>query len=175
MPRKPIDYSNTIIYKLCCNDLTITDVYVGHTIDFVCRKSKHKRACNNETVKDYTYYVYKFIREHGGWDNWSMVELERLSCIDKIDACKNERRWIETLKSTLNKQIPTRTDKEYYLDNKEEKLKYNKEYKKQNPELIAKLQKKYRDNNIEKCRTYQREYMRNYRLKKLSDATEQHL
>ena len=31
MPKKIIDYSKTIIYKIVCNDLTITEVYVGHT------------------------------------------------------------------------------------------------------------------------------------------------
>ena len=38
MPRKETDYSKTVIYKIVCNDLTITDIYVGHTTDFVVRK-----------------------------------------------------------------------------------------------------------------------------------------
>ena len=28
MPKENIDYSNTIIYKIYCNDDTITDIYV---------------------------------------------------------------------------------------------------------------------------------------------------
>ena len=38
MPKNEIDYSNTIIYKITCLDPNITDVYVGHTTNFVQRK-----------------------------------------------------------------------------------------------------------------------------------------
>jgi hypothetical protein len=41
MPKKNINFSKTIIYKIVCNDLTITDVYVGHTTNFIKRKAKH--------------------------------------------------------------------------------------------------------------------------------------
>ncbi len=53
MPRTNIDYSNTIIYKLCCKDLTITDIYIGHTTDMRRRKWNHKGRCNN--IKDKKY------------------------------------------------------------------------------------------------------------------------
>jgi len=33
MPRTPVDYSKTIIYKIVCKDLSIVDLYVGHTTD----------------------------------------------------------------------------------------------------------------------------------------------
>ena len=42
MPRKEIDYSKTVIYKIVCNDLNVKDVYVGHTTDFTKRKATHK-------------------------------------------------------------------------------------------------------------------------------------
>ena len=60
-----IDYSNTCFYKICCKDLDITDIYVGHTTDFIRRKHKHKYTCKNENDLHYNHYVYKFIREHG--------------------------------------------------------------------------------------------------------------
>ena len=31
MPKKEIDYSNTIIYRIVCKDTNITECYVGHT------------------------------------------------------------------------------------------------------------------------------------------------
>jgi len=31
MPKVEIDYSQTIIYKICCKDPNITDIYIGHT------------------------------------------------------------------------------------------------------------------------------------------------
>ena len=52
MPRKIINYTNTIIYKIVCNDLNITDLYVGSTTDFTNRKYNHKSSCNNEKIKN---------------------------------------------------------------------------------------------------------------------------
>jgi hypothetical protein len=34
MPKQPMDYSKTIVYKICCKDVDVKDVYVGHTTDF---------------------------------------------------------------------------------------------------------------------------------------------
>jgi hypothetical protein len=63
------DYESTIIYKITCKDPLITDKYVGHTIDFVKRRKSHKYACNDDRI---CIRLYNFIREHGGWDNWTM-------------------------------------------------------------------------------------------------------
>ena len=142
MPQNKIDYSKTIIYKLCCKDITITDIYVGHTTDMRRRKSQHKTTCNNEKAKIYSYNVYKFIRENGGWDNWDMIEVERFEAIDGNDARKKERYWIEELKATLNNRVPSRTAKEWCED--------NKEYYKNNIKVLLEYKKKYYENNTEK-------------------------
>jgi hypothetical protein len=63
-------------------------------------------------IKHYNYKIYKTIRENGGWENWSMIEIERRSCIDYVDACKIEREWLEKLQANLNGNIPSRTDEE---------------------------------------------------------------
>jgi predicted GIY-YIG superfamily endonuclease len=52
MPRLPIDYANTLIYKIVCNDLNVTECYVGHTTDFTRRKSNHRYRCITETEKN---------------------------------------------------------------------------------------------------------------------------
>jgi hypothetical protein len=88
MPRLPIDYSKTIIYKIVCNDLSITGCYVGHTTDFTRRKYGHRFCCDDEKTKIYDFRVYSTIRENGGWNNWSMVEIEKYPCKDAID-CQN--------------------------------------------------------------------------------------
>ena len=162
MPRTNINYSNTIIYKLCCRDLSITEIYVGHTTDMRKRKWGHKATCNNENKKDYNNKVYTFIRENGGWDNWDMIEIERFEAIDSNDARKRERYYIENLKATLNSEIPSRTIKEWRKDNKEiisqkDKIKYEKnkdiisekgkEYRKNNKDILIERKKKYYENN----------------------------
>ena len=43
MPKDTIDYSNTIIYKIYCNDSSVTDIYIGHTTNFIKRKYQHKK------------------------------------------------------------------------------------------------------------------------------------
>lgn len=136
MPRLPINYDNTLIYKIVCKDINVNSCYVGHTTKFTTRKNEHKYACNTQTSKKYNIYVYSVIRDNGGWENWSMIEIEKFPCKDKLEAEKRERYWIEILKAELNKIVPSRTTKEYYIDNKEAIKKQNKEYKERNRELI---------------------------------------
>ena len=103
MPRKPINYSKTVIYKIVCNDLNIKYCYVGSTTDFSDRKSSHKVRCTNPNNAKHNIYIYRFIRENGGWQNWSMIEVERYDkCIDNNDKLKRERYWMEKLNASLN-------------------------------------------------------------------------
>lgn len=154
MPRTNINYTNTSIYKLCCKDLNIIELYVGHTTDMKKRKNHHKTACNNEKDKQHNYDVYKFIRANGGWDNWDMIEIERFEAINGNDARKKERYYIETLKATLNMYIPTQTIKEYREKNREIINEYQNEYYEKNKEKInekrKKDYKKYYEKNKEK-------------------------
>jgi len=53
MPRLPINYSKTSIYKLCCNDTSITECYIGHTTNFTKRKQRHKYSCITTTDRDH--------------------------------------------------------------------------------------------------------------------------
>ena len=66
MPRKAINYKKVLICKLVCNDLSIKDLYVGHTTDFSNRKRKHKSCSLNSNYKGYNCKVYKMIRDNGG-------------------------------------------------------------------------------------------------------------
>ena len=114
MPRLAIKHENTIMYKLVCNDLNITDLYVGQTTNFTKRKNSHKCDCYNEGRINYGFKVYRFIRENGGWSNWSMIEIEKFKCDDSNEAHKRERFWVESLNATLNCKIPSRERTEYY-------------------------------------------------------------
>ena len=97
MPRQPIDYSNTAFYKIVCNDLNIKDCYVGHTTDFRKRKNQHKTVCHNEKRPDYNQTLYQCIRQHDGWDNWSMAPIQQSFCINKLEALAIERALMEEL------------------------------------------------------------------------------
>jgi hypothetical protein len=138
MPKVAIDYSKTIIYKLCCNDINITDIYIGHTTNFKIRKANHKTSYNNE--KD-NRIVYKFIKNNGGWSNWSMIMIEEYPCNSLLEALKQERYWIEKFKATLNMTIPSRTFKEYKQDNRENILIDHKKYYENNKQKIKDMYK----------------------------------
>ena len=96
MPKVPIDYSKGFIYKLCCLDVSVKEIYIGSSTNFKQRKIKHKSDCNKE--KTCNRYVYKFIRDNGGWENWTMSIIEEFSCNNVNEAKERELYWIKELK-----------------------------------------------------------------------------
>jgi len=144
--------NNIIIYKIFCKNEEIKDCYIGSTSNFERRKDTHKSCCNNENSRAHNNYKYIFIRENGGWENWDYSIICKCT---KEDRYKMERWYIENEKfSNLNKQIPSRTNKEYYQKNKDKQ----KEYREQNKEKIAKREKEYREQNKEKYKEIYKEY-----------------
>ena len=125
MPKVPVNYSNTIMYKIVCKDLNVKELYVGHTVNFRSRKNKHASDCAYEMSKNYDLKIYKYIRENGGWSNWEMIEIEKYNCNDGNEARARERYWFEELQAKLNMTYPQRNMQEY-----------NKTCKQQNPEKI---------------------------------------
>jgi hypothetical protein len=146
------------MYKIVCKDLSITDIYVGHTTDFKARKNKYKSGCCNCEGKIYNLNVYQFIRENGNWDNWDMVKIEDYPCLTVLDAGKRERELTEILNATLNSNIPSRTQKEYINDNKNKIKEQQKEYRENNIEKIKDYSKDYRENNKNKILEYKKIY-----------------
>jgi len=129
MPRLNTDHSKTIIYKIVCKNLEVTDIYVGSTTKFSTRKSQHKTICNSEKSKAYNFKVYKMIRDNGGWDNWDMLEIEKFECTDGNEARARERHWYEELGAKLNTCVPNRSEKEYRTEHLEDSKKYRDEHR----------------------------------------------
>ena len=103
MPKVKIDYSNTIFYKICCKDVTVTDSYIGHTTNFVQRKHAHKN-CSERITENCK--LYKCIRENGGWNNWDMTIINFHDCKDIYEAKKKEQEYFKEFKATLNSVEP---------------------------------------------------------------------
>jgi hypothetical protein len=123
MPKKPIDYSRTKMYKLVCKDISIIDCYVGSTTDMVDRKYCHKARCTNPDNKRYDTPVYKFIRATGGWSNWDMILIEDFPCKSNLEKFKRERELLELQAKTINAYTPILTDEERRLDhNKRQRI-----------------------------------------------------
>jgi hypothetical protein len=101
MPKKDSDYSNTIIYKISCKDKTVTDVYVGHTINFVQRKISHEQNSKSNTCK-----LYQIIRNNGGWSNWIMEIIAFFNCANCTEARMKEQEYFLSLHANLNSIEP---------------------------------------------------------------------
>jgi hypothetical protein len=141
MPRLPIDYFKTVMYKFVCKDLSIIECYAGSTTSFRRRKNGHKSKHKNNGLR-----LYQFINSNGGWDNWEMIEIEKYPCMDSNEKRARERYWIETLGATLNMRKPITTENEI----KEYQKVYQKEYQEENGEKLKAYQFKYRQEHKNK-------------------------
>lgn len=164
MPKVPIDYAKTIIYKLVHkDDLNDDNIYTGHTTEMTKRKTMHKSYCNNPNSEKYNQKNYKYIRENGGWDEWLMIEIEKYPCKDKPEAIARERVIQAEMKAKLNSNIPGRTVKEYHQDYREKISEQKKQYRQDNREKIAEREKQYRQDNHENILEYKKQYYQNNR------------
>ena len=127
MPKKEIDYSNTIIYKITCKDSNVTDVYVGHTTNFVQRKHAHKQSCFNSKSPNHKCKLYEVIRNNGGWQNWKMEIINFFNCHDHYEARQKEQEYFILLNATLNSidPMPKPKPKEIFIKNKPIKQQFN--------------------------------------------------
>ena len=186
------NYANSLIYKLCCKDASITDEYIGSTTNKTKRKQHHKTSCNNENDKIYNFYVYQFIREHGGFENWDLIVLEEYSCENKTQLLMKERECIELRKPTLNLKNPftSREEKkeqmkEYQQKNKDKINEINrrcyqknkdkkKEYQQQNKDKIKQRKKEYYQQNEDKIKQQQKEYQQKNK-DKINEINRRHI
>jgi len=165
MPFKESNYANSLIYKLCCKDPNIEEIYVGSTTNFKQRKASHKTICNNENNKKHNYKVYQFIRDNGGWDNWNMIQIEPYSCETKRELEKREEELRKELKANLNSNNCCLENynmkdymKEYNENRKDKKKEYNIKYQQENKEKIKERRKKFYEENKEKLKETQKKY-----------------
>ncbi len=155
---KTSNYANCKFYRLVCKDPAVKECYVGHTCDEVKRRYSHKTRCTNAKNKKYNLLVYKFLREHGSWDNWSLIVHETLAVENKTAAVLRERYWFEFYKATLNSNVPGRTDAEYRAVHVEEIKTYNAEYHKAHAEEIKTYNAAYHKAHAEEIKTYHAAY-----------------
>ncbi len=160
MPKIASDYSKTKMYKIVHkDDYDNTNIYIGHTTNWVKRKSCHKarcRDCNCETKEK----MYNYINNHGGWEEWKMIEIEKYPCNDGNEARAREEYWRCYFNAQLNSKKSFTTEEEA----KQMRVENGKLYTDKHKDKIAKYKKNYAETNREKIREYQKEYMKQYRL-----------
>ena len=162
MPRKPIEWSKCIIYKIWKDD----DFYVGSTTDFTNRKRQHKNNSNNEKCN---FKIYQTIRENGGWIAWKMTPLEEYKeCQSQIEARIREEEWRVKLNANLNiyKAYCSKEEKkeymiQYHQEHKDEEKEYSKKYRQEHKEE----EQKYRQECKEELKIYLAQYYQNHKEK----------
>jgi len=177
------DYSKTIIYKIVCKDVNINYLYVGSTTNLKERIRSHEYACNNETNNDHNQKKYVQMREHGGFKNFDIIELEKYPCNDKNEAHTREEEVRLELKANMNSYrcyLTAEQKKEHYKVHRELNKNYYKEYRENNNDAIKEQNKKnyeinknkisiqnkeYRELNKVAIRKYKHEYYENNREK----------
>ena len=138
------NYTQSCIYKIASKDPAINDIYIGSTCNFIKRRYKHKSCCNNPNANEYNYYVYRFIRNNGGWCNFNLYIIEQFNCTSKIQKEQVERAWIEQLKPSLNKRVPAN----YQMGDVFSKSEYDMGYRSENKEAIKERTKEYGQKTI---------------------------
>jgi gas vesicle protein len=151
MPKTPMNYSKCCIYKIEHIE-NESLVYVGHTTNFNKRKGEHKSNCKNENRKAFNFKLYQMLRDNGGWDRFKMIEVEKYPCKDKREAGRREDEIMTELKASINSHRASRTQNQYYEDNKGRNQEYMKQYREDNKEKIQEYTKEYNDANKKNTR-----------------------
>lgn len=156
-------------YKFVCKNLDILFSYVGHTVSFRHRKSSHKTECNSPNRKNYNIPLYKYMREHGGFENWNMIVIHTQICKDKRDAERIETELMEQQQLKLNAKRAYISEEQlaiqkasYREQHKEQALKYGAEYREQHKEQAV----EYREQRKEQTSVYNAEYHEQHKEQK---------
>jgi hypothetical protein len=149
-----MDFKNGRIYKITSNS---TDkIYIGSTCQplskrIVDHRCDYKRFVNGKRGKTTSFELIAL-------GDAIITLIEDYPCERKEQLHARERYHIELNKDIcVNKNIPTRTHKEYYQDNKEHITEYHIEYKKINKEKIVEYRKEYKQVNKEKIAEYNKQ------------------
>lgn len=92
-------------YIIRCLDKSVTDCYVGQTLNIKNRIREHKSRINNQKDPAYNKRLYQFIRLHGGFDKWTIDIIDSIELFDKSTAFAYEQSFIIFHSSTLNSNL----------------------------------------------------------------------
>ena len=144
-------YENGKIYKIepiCQHD--DSDIYIGSTTEkyLSVRLSRHKTNFKFiKAGKKVPHIRSCILFDKYGEENCVITLLELVNCLCKEELLAKERFYIQSLKC-VNRNIPSRTQNEYYEDNKE---------------TIDDYRKKWRANNKEKIKTHNENFWERFK------------
>lgn len=160
---------NYSMYKICPKNKDLNYCYIGHTTNIIDRMKHHKMQATSEVANKIHFKLYQAIKQNGGWNEWEMIELDKINQKTKLQARIREQELIIEHKANLNTLNAYITEEErattkkaitekYREENKELIRAQEKKYKEEHKEIIAEQMKKYREENKEKIREKNKEY-----------------
>jgi len=152
-----LDYKDGKIYKVICN-LT-KNIYIGSTrTTLKLRLQKHKDSykywIKKAKNRKYSYTVFEVLKNN----NFNIILLELYPCNSKSELIARERIYIESM-NCVNKNIPTRTKKEWIDANREKVNEIKNNWRKRNPQYL----KQYYLDNKEKLDNKNKQYMEEHK------------
>ena len=144
---------NSKIYKIVCDTTGL--VYVGSTVETLCRRLSGHKDKYKRYLKGISRYVTSFdiIKN----DNYKIILIQSCPCNNKEELHREERKYIESIEC-VNKYIPGRTQKEYNEINKDKIKEQTKEYKLKNKDKIKEQVKQYQLKNKDKKNISNKKY-----------------
>jgi hypothetical protein len=153
-------YNNGKRYKIEPNmEHEEGDIYIGSTTkEYLSQRMSSHHYDYNSFKKDKRDFVNSyFLFDKYGFDNCNIILLELVNVNTKDELLAREQYYIQTLKC-VNKNIPLRTQKEWYIENiekikqyrenkKEEHTEYCKNYYIVNKDKLKDNAKQYRKDN----------------------------
>ncbi len=122
-------YANGKIYKLI-DDMNKL-LYIGSTCKTLNKREITHNANYNYGTNMLLYKELKKLKKNIR-DNCKIELIEKCPCENKYDLLKKERYYIEKFKPIYNKNIPTRTNKEWEKDNRDKRRIYQREWERAN-------------------------------------------
>ena len=170
------DYSKGQIYKVVDNGLNMC--YIGSTTQKLCKRMAQHRADFKKKMNDSSYRntsIFTIFQKYGV-ENCKVELIEKYPCERKEELMAREGYFIKEMEC-VNKHIMSRTNKEYYQDNKEYIIERNTAYQKQNHEHTKEKKRQnyqnkreyyleeakiYRDNHKEERKEYDKQRRRKH-------------
>ena len=125
-------YSNGKIYSIRSYQTDM--IYIGSTCQLLCQRlAKHRINYKNYLLGKYANVSsYKLLE----YDDYYIELVEEYPCDNKSQLNRREGEIIRQTENCINKKIEGRTNKEYYIDNKDKILNQCKEYRTNNKEIL---------------------------------------
>ena len=147
------NYQNGKIYAI--RSYQTDEIYIGSTTETLGRRlAKHRGSMKLWKEGGHSYTSsYKILE----YQTCYIELLENCPCSSKEELLKKEGEYIRSMEC-VNKNIPTRTIKQYYLDNKEKINEQKKQYRIDNKDKIKEQKKQYYLDNSEKILEREKKY-----------------